>query len=105
MPPNDFVDNLRHLVDEVRDAGATPVIFGFPLEREGYTAQHRLILQAAASELHVSFLELQDRMDAASRQERLYFEKDRGHANGAGNKKIAQWVYEFLDKQSLLGSK
>ena len=103
VPPSDFADNLRHLVDEVRSVGATPVLFGFPLEREGYTAQHRLILQAAASELHVSHLDLQDRMDTASRSERLYFEKDRGHANDPGNQRIAQWVLEFLDKQGLLG--
>ena len=104
VPPSDFADNLRYLVSEVRDAGATPVLFGFPLEREGYTAQHRRILQAAASELHVSHLELQDRMDTASREERLYFEKDRGHANAAGNLRIAQWVYTFLEAQDLLGS-
>jgi len=104
VPPGDYADNLRHLVDGVRDAGASPVLFGFPLEREGYTAQHRLILQAAASELHVSHLDLQDRMDTASRQERLYFEKDRGHANAAGNQRIAQWVLAFLEKQGLLGS-
>jgi len=104
VPPADFADNLRYLVEEVRDSGATPVLFGFPLEREGYTAQHRRILQAAASELHVSHLDLQDRMDTASRQERLYFERDRGHANAAGNQRIAQWVYDFLDAQNLLGS-
>jgi lysophospholipase L1-like esterase len=103
VPPEDFADNLRHLVAGVRAAGGTPVIFGYPLEREGYTAHHRLIMRAAASELHVSYLDLQGRMDAASRQERLYFDKDRGHANAAGNKRIAKWVAEFLDKQSLLG--
>jgi lysophospholipase L1-like esterase len=103
VPPSDYADNLRHLVDKVRQSGAMPVLFGYPLEREGYTSRHRLILQAAASELHVSHLDLQDRMDTASRAEVLYFEQDRGHANAAGNARIAQWVFEFLQKQSLLG--
>ena len=104
VPPKDFADNLRHLVGAVQDLGARAVVFGFPLEREGYTAQHRRILQAAASELHVSHLDLQDRMDSASREERLYFERDRGHANEAGNRRIAKWVYEFLLVQQMLGS-
>ncbi len=104
VPPSDFADNLRYLVGAVQDLGAKAVLFGFPLEREGYTTQHRRILQAAATELHISHLDLQDRMDTASRQERLYFERDRGHPNRAGNERIATWVHSFLETQKMLGS-
>jgi lysophospholipase L1-like esterase len=47
-------------------------------------------------------LELQAKMDKASRQSQLYFSNDRGHANAAGNAQIATWVFEFLVEQSLL---
>jgi hypothetical protein len=42
-------------------------------------------------------------MEVASRESVLYFENDRGHANGAGNAKIAGWVYRFLMDEGLLG--
>ncbi len=106
VPPEDFVENLRTLVDEVQSVGATPVLFGFPLEREGYTETHRTILKAASQELGVPHLDLQDQMEQASRSAQLYFENDRGHANAAGNQQIATWVFDFLVEQSLVkGSK
>jgi len=104
VPPQDYAQNLRAIVQRVRDIGATPVLFGYPLEREGYTAEHRRILQAAADELHVAHFDPQPQMDAASRRETLYFVKDRGHANAMGNDLIAKWVLEYLEKQGLLGS-
>ncbi len=102
VPPEDYVENLRWLVKSVQDIGAVPVLFGFPLEREGYTATHRRILKAAATELGVPHLDLQPRMEEASRKATLYFERDRGHANAAGNALIAEWVHEFLEAQGLL---
>ena len=106
VPPEDYVENLRVLVSEVQSVGATPVLFGFPLEREGYTKTHRKILKAAAMELNVPHLDLQNRMEEASRQTQLYFSNDRGHANAAGNTQIATWVFDFLVEQSLVkGSK
>ena len=102
VPPADFADNLRSLVASIQDIGATPVLFGFPLEREGYTKQHRRILKAAASELGVPHLDLQPQMEQASRNARLYFERDRGHANAAGNAQIAAWVHAFMKEQGLL---
>ena len=102
VPPEDYVENLRTLVSAVQSVGATPVLFGFPLEREGYTETHRKILKAAATELEVPHLELQSRMEEASRQAQLYFSNDRGHANAAGNTQIATWVFDFFVEQSLL---
>jgi lysophospholipase L1-like esterase len=102
VPPEDYVDNIRTLVSQVQAVGATPVLFGFPLEREGYTETHRTILAAAAKELEIPYLELQGKMEQASRQSQLYFSNDRGHANAAGNAQIAEWVFDFLVEQSLL---
>jgi len=102
VPPADYVDNLRSLVESADSIGATAVLFGFPLERGGYTEGHRKILKAAASELGIPFLDLQPRMEQASRQAQLYFENDRGHANAAGNSTIADWVFEFLVSEQLV---
>ncbi len=102
VPPADYVDNLRVLVSAAESSGATPVLFGFPLERGGYTEGHRKILKAAASELEIPMLELQPRMERASRQAQLYFANDRGHANAAGNSKIADWVYAFLVDEKIV---
>ncbi len=104
VPPEDFVDNIRTLVGKVRDIGAEPVLFGYPLEREGYTRQHRLILSAAAEDLGVRHFDPQPKMEEASRRQTLYFEKDRGHANAKGNNLIAKWVYDWLQDEGLLGT-
>ena len=42
VPPSDYVDNLRTLVESADSIGAT-LLFGFPLERGGYTDGHRKI--------------------------------------------------------------
>jgi len=102
VPPQDYVDNLRAFVDQIQDMGAVPVLFGFPLERGGYTEEHRKILKAAASQLGIPHLDLQSKMETASRQAELYFKMDRGHANAAGNAQIAEWVYEYLEAEGLL---
>ncbi len=104
MPPEDFADNLRALAAEVQRLDGTPVLFGYPLEREGYTAEHRAVLAEVAAELDLPHLELQDRMTEATRSQTLYFPKDRGHANADGNALIARWVYDFLDAQGLGGA-
>ncbi|MCB9780422.1 MAG: hypothetical protein H6742_17790 [Alphaproteobacteria bacterium] len=104
VPPQDFADNLRRLVKDVRAVGGVPVLFGYPLEREGYTATHRAILAAAAEELGVPHFDPQPEMERASQQQRLYFEKDRGHANARGNDLIAKWVLEYLEGEGLLAA-
>ena len=105
VPPQDYVDNLRTFVDQIKAMGATPVLFGFPLERAGYTAEHRKILKAASAQLSIPYLDLQGQMEAASREAELYFKRDRGHANAAGNAQIAEWVYDFLKTEGLLKEK
>ena len=103
IPPEDYVANLREIVANVRAVGAQPVLFSYPLEREGYMAGHRRILEAAAAELDVPYLDPQAKMEQASRQAELYFPRDKGHANAAGNALIAEWVHAFLAEQDLLG--
>jgi lysophospholipase L1-like esterase len=103
VPPADYVANLRWLVAQVRVSGATPVLFGYPLEREGYTSAHRRILKAAAEELGVPHFDPQPQMEQASSAAPLYFPHDKGHANADGNAMIAQWVHRFLEKSQLLG--
>lgn len=101
--PEDFAANLRALVAGIRAVGATPVLFGYPLEREGYTTTHRRILRAAAEELGVLHFDPQPQMEQASSSAELYFPRDRGHANAAGNAQIADWVHDFLQQHDLLG--
>lgn len=103
VPPADYADNLRTLVRGVQSVGGTPVLFGYPLEREGYTRQHRVILRAAAEELGVPWFDPQSDMEAATRQQQMYFTRDRGHANAAGNDWIARAVLGFLEREGLLG--
>ena len=103
VPPEDYVDNLRSLVASIRAQGGVPVLFGFPLERGGYTDDHRKILKAAAAELEIPHLDPQKQMEKESRNALLYFEQDRGHANVAGNDRIAGWVYDFLIEKELVG--
>ena len=103
VPPEDYVDNLRSLITSIKASGATPVIFGYPLERSGYTKKHRTILKVAAEKLDVHYFDPQMKMEEAARQQTLYFTRDRGHANAAGNDLIAQWVFEYLKEQKLLG--
>jgi lysophospholipase L1-like esterase len=105
VPPADYVFNIRSLITAVRDSGGTPILFGYPLERSGYTSEHRTILKAAASELDVLLFDPQSKMEEAARIGQYYFSRDRGHANAAGNDLIAQWVYAFLKEQDLLGEK
>jgi lysophospholipase L1-like esterase len=105
VPPADYVQNLRTLISEVKNNGGTPILFGYPLERSGYTEQHRIILQAAAEELDVLLLDPQKKMEEAVRNGQFYFSKDRGHANASGNDLIAQWVFSFLKEKKLLGKK
>ncbi|MBM76008.1 MAG: hypothetical protein CMK59_11460 [Proteobacteria bacterium] len=102
VPPEDYVDNLRSLISRIKEKRGVPVLFGYPLERTGYTEYHRKILMAAAEELNVALFDPQKKMEEASRKEQLYFTNDRGHANAKGNEMIAKWVYAFLEQENLL---
>ena len=105
VPPEDYVQNLRTLISDIQKNGGTPILFGYPLERSGYTEQHRIILQAAAQELNVLLFDPQKKMEEAVRSGQYYFSRDRGHANADGNDLIAQWVFSFLKENNLLGNK
>ena len=104
VPPEDYVVNLRSLIDKIQSSGAKPILFGYPLERTGYTEQHRLILSIASEELKVGHLDPQVQMETAASEARLYFARDKGHANAAGNDQIARWVFEYLQSNQYLPS-
>ena len=86
---------MRELVDRIQKIDAIPILFGYPLEREGYTKQHREKLKNLAVDMDVLHFDPQAQMEEESRQSQMYFSRDRGHANVAGNAKIAEWVYLF----------
>ena len=107
VPPAEYVENIRELVRSIQSIGATPVLFGYPLEVSGYTKEHRLILKAASEELGIPHFDPQPKMEAAAREgkatgKRYYFQRDPGHANAAGNQLIAEWVYDYLAEEKLL---
>ena len=108
VPPEEYVENIRSLVSSIQSLGATPVLFGYPLEVSGYTKEHRLILKAASEELGLPYFDPQPKMETVSREakskgEFYYFKRDPGHANAKGNALIANWVYQFLVDENLLG--
>ena len=74
------------------------------MERTGYTEQHRLILKVAAQELKVGHFDPQLQMETAASEARLYFPRDKGHANAAGNDQIAKWVFDYLVSSQYLPS-
>jgi lysophospholipase L1-like esterase len=102
VPPNDYVENLRRLIDKIQLSGAKPILFGYPLERTGYTEKHRTILSVAAQEIQIGHFDPQTNMEIAATSEQLYFPRDKGHANAAGNDQIAQWVFEYLNTHEYL---
>ena len=104
VPPEDYVANLRSLVGKIHESDAKAILFGYPLERTGYTEQHRLILKVAAQELKAGHFDPQPQMETAASEARLYFPRDKGHANAAGNDQIGKWVFEHLKENQYLPS-
>jgi lysophospholipase L1-like esterase len=102
VPPAEYAANIRALKAKTDRAGARFVLFGFPLEREGYTGDHRRILHAASKVLDVPIFDPQPEMEEASRAQELYFAQDRGHANAAGLDWIARRMATFLVEQELI---
>jgi lysophospholipase L1-like esterase len=102
VPPEEYVANLRAFKARTDAIGARLVLFGFPLERAGYTEEHRRILAAAAKVLEVPLHDPQPRFEELTRTEQLYFPQDRGHANAAGLDRIAESVAGFLVEQGLV---
>lgn len=102
VPPQEYVDNIKAFKANADAIGAKMMLFGYPLEREGYTGSHRRILHAAAEKLDLPIYDPQPEFEQYTAQESLYFPQDRGHANAAGNAKIAQGVTQFLVGHTLV---
>ncbi|MCB9792269.1 MAG: hypothetical protein H6741_06040 [Alphaproteobacteria bacterium] len=102
VSPEEYVANLRALAKSIEDVGAQPVFFGFPLEVEGYTEFHRIVLRTTAEDMGLPHFDPSPQVSAAARSERLFFEKDRGHPNAAGHKLIAELVAAWLTEHDLL---
>jgi len=102
VPPEEYVANLRAFKARTDAIGARLVLFGFPLERAGYTEEHRRILAAAAKVLDVPLHDPQPAFERMTAAEQLYFPQDRGHANAAGLDRIAESVAGFLLEQGLV---
>ena len=98
----EYAENIKNLVKDIQKIGATPILFGYPLERTGYTKQHRIKLKDISDLEGILHYDPQDQMEEISRQKQMYFTRDRGHANANGNAKIAEWIYEFLQKQTIV---
>ncbi len=96
VPPSEYVENIRAFKANADGVGAKFLLFGFPLEREGYTTEHRRILRAASKELEVPLYDPQADFERYSAGETLFFPQDRGHANAAGLDRIAQGMAQFL---------
>ena len=96
VPPDEYVENLRAFKARTDAVGADLALFGFPLEREGYTGEHRRILHAAAEVLEVPVYDPQPDMERATMTQTLYFPQDRGHANAAGLDWIAKDLAQRL---------
>lgn len=102
VPPEDYVANIRAMKDMVDADGGNLFLFGFPLERAGYTELHRRILAAAAEELEVPILDAQENMDVESRERTLFFPQDRGHANAEGHALIGEWLATHLQTRGFV---
>ena len=99
VSPEDYLENLRALIRRVQDSGGTPVLFGYPLEVEGYTELHRAIMKNLAVSEGVPHL---DPSELTRNRSDYYFVNDRGHANAAGNDAIAEAVAQFLVAEGLI---
>jgi lysophospholipase L1-like esterase len=102
--PDEYVDNLRVLRAKIEANGGQAAHFGYPLEVEGYTELHRQVLKLEAEAGGLPYFDPSPEIADAVRQgQQLYFApKDPGHANAAGNRKIAELVAEWLVSEGLV---
>ena len=97
-----YLKNLRTFRSKIEGDGGRVVHFGFPLERVGYTEQHRAILRLEAENAGVPHFDPSAAIEEATRSQTLYFPQDRGHANSEGCDLIAQMVADFLEEEKLI---
>lgn len=102
VPAEDYVENIRTFKKKVEAIGGTMMLFGFPLERTGYTEEHRELLHSAAEVLATPIYDPQKEVEAATASQTLFFPKDRGHANAAGCDMIGRGMARFLQEQKLV---
>lgn len=102
VPVDEYAENMRTFKQKIESNGGKMMLFGYPLEQTGYTAQHREVLAAASDVLKVPLHDPQKEMTKLASQQTLYFPQDRGHANAQGNDIIAQGVAQFLVAQQLV---
>ena len=102
VPLDEYVENIRAFKARTDAVGATFMLFGFPLERSGYTEDHRAVLHAAAEEMKVPLYDPQPEFERYSASRTLYFPQDRGHANAEGCDLIARGMSDFFDTAHLL---
>ncbi len=100
-----YLDNLRALRASIEATGARVVHFGYPLERVGYTQQHRSLLRLEAETAGLEHFDPSPEIEALTKRQELYFPTDKGHANAAGNDQIARFVLKFLEGSGLLPPK
>jgi len=96
VPGDEYSENIRSFQAKTKENGAKMMLFGYPLEREGYTKEHRGILHAAAEVLDLPIYDPQPEFEQLTSQQTLYFPQDRGHANAEGNAEIAKGMAQYL---------
>jgi lysophospholipase L1-like esterase len=102
VPPEDYLNHLRRFQSKIADLGGTPLYFGFPLERVGYTELHRDILRIEAEQQGIAHFDPSAEIEDLTRSQELYFPKDRGHANARGCDTIARLMADYLEAQELI---
>lgn len=108
VSPDEYVENIRAFKDRASRVGATLMLFGYPLERAGYTEYYRSILKSASKDSRLGEPPLYDpqpEIERLTSQRTLYFPQDRGHANAEGNDVIARGMADFLESHALLPSR
>lgn len=102
IPLEEYSENIQAFKKKTEAVGAKMMLFGFPLEVDGYTSEHRKLLHAAADVLSVPILDPQPQMTQESKGKEWYFPRDKGHANAAGNDVIAGYAARYLIDNKLV---
>lgn len=102
VPLDDYRENILTFERQVKKHDGRLILFGFPLEVVGYTRAHRKLLKSVAEEEKLDHFDPSPVITGLARKQTLYFPKDKGHANAAGCKLIAEQVAQYLDQSGIL---